>query len=578
MLVPMGFAAPPPPMPATSLAEVDRAIDRLYERRTAWTAVAISDRVTLLERCSAAIAQAAERWVELGSSIKGIRPTDPLAGEEWLSGPLPTLRNAKLLATALRKRGEPEPPLVSTRRDGRQIARVFPATLVDRVLFPGFSADVWIERDKAPSQGARYRGKLNGRRDGGRVCLVLGGGNVSSIPPMDVLYKLFVEDEVVLLKMNPVNEALGPVLADALGPLVEEGWLEIVYGGSDVGAHGADHPKVGSLHVTGSSRTYDAIVWGAEPEAQRENKAVGRRRNAKPFSAELGCVTPVIIVPGPWSARDITFQARHVAGMVTQNASFNCNAAKVVVVARQWLQRRAFLTALHEKLASTPPRKAYYPGARERYAAFLAHYPNAEVIGGIPAEASNEVVPWTVVRPAPGDDDYGLRNEAFCGLVTEVELDAPGMGGPAVGDYLRGAVAFANESCWGTLSCCLLIHPATMEEHSAEIGWALENLRYGAIGINVWPGVIYALASPTWGAYPGHRPEDIQSGSGVVHNTWLIDHPEKSVVRAPFYIRPTPPWFGDHANLLELGRKLVAFEVSPSIGGLLGVARAALKG
>src|SRR5207302_9709720 len=98
----------------------------------------------------------------------------------------------------------------------------------------------------------------------GRVCLVLGGGNVSSIPAMDVLYKLFVEDEVVLLKMNPVNEVLGPVLGEALKPLASGGWLAIVYGGADVGAHAAEHPKIDALHVTGSDRTYDAIVWGKD--------------------------------------------------------------------------------------------------------------------------------------------------------------------------------------------------------------------------------------------------------------------------------------------------------------------------
>ena len=53
----------------------------------------------------------------------------------------------------------------------------------------------------------------------------------------------------------------------------------------------------------------------------------GERKNARPFSAELGCVTPVLVVPGPWSESDLDFQARHVAGMVAQNASFNCNAA-----------------------------------------------------------------------------------------------------------------------------------------------------------------------------------------------------------------------------------------------------------
>jgi acyl-CoA reductase-like NAD-dependent aldehyde dehydrogenase len=562
-------------MPATSLADVDAAIEALHEKRAAWRAVSLEERAALLDRCVLATAAVAERWADIGARIKGLDPHEVLAGEEWLAGVMPTIRNARLLARALRSGGRPRPVATRTGPDGRTVARVFPSTLMERLMFAGIRADVWIEKGKPASQGAIYRaGKPEGR-----VCLVLGGGNVSSIPAMDALYKLFVEDELVLLKMNPVNEALGPVLSAALAPLVDGGWLAIVYGGADVGAHAAAHPKVGSLHVTGSDRTYDAIVWGgASPEERAARKARHARANDKPFSAELGCVTPVIVVPGPWSDADIRFQARHVASMVTQNASFNCNAGKVVIVAKQWLQKNAFLDALHAELARTPPRKAYYPGAKDRYAAFLEQYPRAVVVGSTPADAPEEVVPWTVLPDVGMGESYALRNEAFCGIVAEVEIGDPEPVGASVPLFLSEAVKLANESCWGTLSCCLLVHPATEEAHATELAQALDDLRYGAIGLNVWPGVIYALVSPTWGAYPGHVPEDIQSGTGVVHNTSLFDHPEKSVVSAPFRIRPTPAWFGDHKNLLELGRRLVDFEAAPSWGRFARVALAAMKG
>lgn len=575
----MAFAAPPPPIPPTPLAEVDAAVDALFDKRGAWRAVPIDARVALLERCVASIARVAEQWAATGARLKGASPTEPLAGEEWLAGIVPTLRNARLLAEALRQGGSPRPIATRTGPGGCTIARVVPSTRMDRLLLPGVHADVWIERGKPASQGAVYRRAESGDASEGRVCLVLGGGNVSSIPPMDALYKLFVEDDVVLLKMNPVNEALGPVIREALAPLVDEGWLAIVYGGGDVGAHAAAHPKIGALHVTGSDRTYDAIVWGGGTAEERaERKARGERANVKPFTAELGCVTPVLVVPGPWSDADLRFQARHVASMVTHNASFNCNAAKVVVVARQWLQKDAFLAALREELAKTPPRRAYYPGAHERYAAFLARYPRAEVVGRAPEDAPSEVVPWTVIPGVTREDGWALAHEAFCGIIAELEVDAPDHAGASPTRFLEEAVELANASCWGTLSCCLLVHPATEEAHAPELARALEELRYGAIGVNVWPGVIYALASPTWGAYPGHTPEDIQSGTGVVHNAFLFDHPEKSVVRAPFRIRPTPPWFTDHRNLLELGQRLAAHEARPTWRTLLRVALAAVRG
>ena len=86
------------------------------------------------------------------------------------------------------------------------------------------------------------------------------------------------------------------------------------------------------------------------------------------------------------------------------------------------------------------------------------------------------------------------------------------------------------------------------------------------------------MASPTWGAFPGHTPTDIQSGIGVVHNTFLFDHPQKSIVRAPFRMRPTPVWFADHKNLAQLGRLATHFEASPSWLGLPAVGLAGMRG
>ena len=587
----MPFVAAPPPVSPTPLPDVDAAIERLHARKDAWLAVGLPERIALLERCVASIAAVAERWADVGARIKGLSPTDVLAGEEWVAGVMPTVRNARLLAEALRAGGQRAPTAVRPGPTGQLIARIHPANLMERLMYSGVKVDVWIEKGKPASQGAIYRERALklARGDAGRVCLVLGGGNVSSIPPMDVLYKLFVEDDVVLLKMNPVNEALGPVLEDALRPLVDEGVLAVVSGGAEVGSHAAQHPKVGSLHITGSDRTYDAIVWGSDPEERARRKMTGQKLNARSFSAELGCVTPVIVVPGAWSAADIRFQARHVASMVTQNASFNCNAAKVIVTARGWLQREAFLDALHEELRKTPARKAYYPGARDRHRAFVENYPGALVLGPVPTESPDEVVPWTAIPDVSADSGgYALTNEAFCGVVAEVSLDIAEVeggllrerdhGGPSVPRFLERAVAFANERCWGTLSCSVLVDTATRHNHEEALLRAIADLRYGSIGINVWPGLIYALVTPTWGAFPGHRAEDIQSGTGVVHNAFLFDHPEKSVVRAPFRMYPTPPWFSDHKNLRALGQRLVAFEAKPSWGALLSVARAALRG
>jgi acyl-CoA reductase-like NAD-dependent aldehyde dehydrogenase len=562
------FPEPPPAIPPTPIALVDAAVDRVAAKKDEWLGVPIRRRAALLRECMKLLLEVSSDWVRDGCRAKGIDVATPLSGEEWVAGPWQTMRNLRLFAEALENGGQPRPPKMTTRADGRTVARVFPTNVQDRLLFSGYSGEVWLQKGKPATQGAVYREPV--QPGSGKVALVLGAGNVSSIGPMDVLYKLVVDNEVVVLKTNPVNAWVGPHLEKALSPLISEGFLAIVHGGGDVGAHLANHPKIDTLHVTGSDKTYDAIVWGADAKERERRKASHDPVNRRPFTAELGCVTPVLVVPGPWSAADMRFQARQVAGMVAQNASFNCNAAKVLIVSRSWLQRETFLRFVDEELARTPPRKAYYPGAEDRYQGFLRSYPKAKPLGA----KGEGIVPWTVIPDVPAaDGEYALSQEAFCGVLAEVTLDA---NGPA--DFLEKATAFANEKCWGTLSCCVLVHPVTEEDHETAFERAIEDLRYGGIGINCWPAMVYGLVSTTWGAFPGHTPEDIRSGTGVVHNSFLFDHPEKSIARAPFRIWPTPAWFADHKNLANLGRELVKMEAEPSWGQLFRVAKEGMKG
>jgi acyl-CoA reductase-like NAD-dependent aldehyde dehydrogenase len=550
---------------SSGFAEIDAAVERVAAHKQAWVEVPIPQRIELLRRCLAGVLEVAENWVRDMVAVKGLRPDENLAGEEWLAGPATTARNTRLLIGALEAGGQPRPPRITTRPGGQLVARVLPATLSEKLLFGGVTADVWIEPGKPASQGRIYR-EPGGK---GAVCLVLGAGNVSSIPPMDTLYKLFVENEVVVLKMNPVNAAAGPHIERAFKSLVDAGFLCVVYGGADVGAHLANHPKVDSLHVTGSDRTYDAIVWGA-PEEQAQRKAANNPVNTRPFSAELGCVTPVLVVPGDWSDSDLEFQARNVASMVAQNGSFNCNAAKVIVTAKSWKLRAAFLEKFERALGRAAPRKAYYPGAERRYQGFMEHYPQAKVVG----EQGPDIVPWTIIPDvAPDPAEYALSNEAFCGVVAQVALPAE-----SATEFLSAAVDFANESCWGTLSCMILIDEATQRSAAQDFDRALERLRYGGIAINAWAGFNYGLVSPTWGAFPGHPNTDIRSGTGVVHNTFLFDHPQKSVLRASFRIRPTPPWFFDHRNLRRTGQRFTRLEAHPSLLAFLSAASAGMRG
>ena len=335
----------PPAVTPTPTAELDRMLDELEDRRMAWVRLSPAERAALLRRCMKTTLAVADKWAAVSARIKGYAQGSNGHGEEYLAGTLPVMRNLRLFAEALDAGGMPAIPRLSRSVTGQWVARVFPQSTLDGVMMTGITCDIWVQPDKTPTQGSVYRRKASGDVGEGGVCAVLGAGNQSSIPPMDVLYKLVVDDEVCILKMNPVNEQLGPIIAEALAPLVDAGFLRMAYGGIEQGKHLTDHELVTSIHITGSARAHDAIIWGPG-EAGERNKEAGTPRLDKHITSELGCVSPVLVVPGRLVGRaELDYHARQVASMLAYNCGFNCNGARLIVMAKGWKHREPLRAA-----------------------------------------------------------------------------------------------------------------------------------------------------------------------------------------------------------------------------------------
>ena len=561
----------------TDLAEVELALAVLAERATAFARSPLGDKVAWLREILTRFEDIAPRLVRDACEAKGVAFGSPLEGEEWMAGILPIVRNIRQLGAALdqvRRYGAPQVDAnrIAPRASGGVAVTVTPHDVTDSLLYAPFAAQTWLNAPAeaehlADSQASFYR-----KRDPeGRVALVLGAGNVASIPVLDVLYKSFVDGAVCLLKMSPVNAYLGPWFELALAPLISRGFLRIVYGGAALGAHLTQSPLIDEMHITGSAETHDRIVWGEPGTEQATRKKQGDPLFKKPVTSELGNVSPVLVVPGKYSASELSTLARGIAGMVTQNASFNCNAAKMLVTPHGWPQRRELLENLQRELAAIPPRKAYYPGAAARHAALTRDAEHVTRIG----EASEGQLPWTLITELdPASDAPQFRVEPFCSILSEVSV---GSVDPL--EFLATASAFANDRLWGTLNAMLYIDPRTERDRtvSAALERAIADLRYGTVAINQWPASAYALATAPWGGHPSATLADVQSGLGWVHNSLLLEHVEKTVQRGPLRAFPTPAYFPGHRALQHLGRALAHFEASPSALGLAKVSYFALR-
>lgn len=565
---------------ASDTMALDAALDELREGARTWSALTLTQRIRLLGSIRTTAAAEAEEWAITAARSKGLEPDHPLVGEEWLTGPYATVVALDAYVDTLTSLRIGASPLDQARVDHAWGDRVrihaFPTTSVDRMLVSGYTGEVWLRPGVtiADAQRRAGLGQLSPGASGG-VGLVLGAGNITSIPVLDVLYELIAHNRVSVLKINPTQDPLAPVLGRALAPLVSLGLLRIVRGGGDVGAYLTEHAGIDHVHITGAAHTFDTIVFGRTTTGKRR----ARPRLKVPITAELGGVSPVIVVPGHWSDADLRFHAEHVATMRLHNSGHNCIAGQVVILSASWPQRERFLAELESAMARAPHRPVWYPGAPARLAEVADAYPQAHWVAG----GTRAVIDLgTDAEPSPIE-----TTEYFAPALGIVTLSGGGQ------EFLDAAVSYANERLTGTLGANLIIDPETESALGDGLERAIAELRYGTVAVNTWTGVAFGIPTMPWGAYPGGTLDDVQSGIGIVHNALLLDDVERGVMRGPFRpfprstsalwgpgafsVLPRPPWFVTSPGSADGGRLLTRFRIRPRVKTLLGILESAFR-
>ena len=526
----------------------------------------IPGRIALLDQIKQDLPRVEQRWIAACLAAKGAISETMAEGEEWYSITV-TYRNMRFLRKALQdimRYGKPKiPGKVTIRSNGQVVAQVVPYDWKEQWALPGIHAEVWMDPSVSLQNGGIPQASFFHSQDRkGRVCAVLGAGNVAGLMPGDFLFKLFVEGQVVALKMNPVNAYLGPILEDGFNALIKAGYLQILYGGSEEGAYVCNHAAVDDVHLTGSDRTFNAIVFGPGAEGKRR-KQVHQPLFTKPFSAELGNISPVIVVPGAWTDKDIHNQAARLGSWLVPNAACNCNSPRLIIQMKNWPLREKLDQGIADFLAGTKTRPAYYPGSFELHQQFLRAHPQALQLGDVQAGD----LPWTFipdVDPA-NEDDICFRREPFMSLFSETALDANN-----VVEFIGKAVKFANEKVWGTLTASIVVHPASMKDPhvAAAVNQAIADLHYGSIVINLWGALAHYMTITPWGGYPGADIFDVQSGIGFVNNPLMFDRVQKSVIYSDF-APLADPFLANLSNNYLYYRQDTRYHFTPSVGNLL---------
>lgn len=569
-------------VPNVGNPDLDRDLETLQAAKRDWATAPIIEKIFLLEETTRLLGLHADAWVQAAIAAKGIDPDSPWVGEEWVSGPWVVaegLNAYRRTLDALEQGRLPPLEKMRTTANGRLAVQVFPATRDQALILSGITSEVWMQPGVTAANLADHMASFYKQRNPvGKVALVLGAGNISAIAPLDALYRLVVRGHVAMVKLSPILEYLGPVLEQIFEPFMRRGYVRFAYGGAAVGEYLTRHDDVDEIHFTGGFDSYDKIVYGSDGESGLRRRS-GEPVVTKPMTAELGGASPCIVVPGKWSAADLRYQAENVVTMKMHNGGFNCVAIQVLITPRAWPQREAFLQAIRDVMRELPGRHAYYPGVAERWHAVRERHAHFETFAGD--------VPMTLLPglDAENDGEDAFTSEYFGPILAETALP-----GNDARNFLTNAVWFCNERLLGNLGANMIIDPRTRRALGPKLDAFLADLRYGAIGVNVWDAASFLLGEATWGAYPEPARLHRTSGTGVVRNAYLFDRSEKSVSYGPYRpfprallhgdktILPKPPWFVTNKTAAETAEQIVNFTVNPLIRDLPRLFFTALRG
>eukprot|EP00928_Gymnodinium_smaydae_P036073 TRINITY_DN25263_c0_g2_i1.p1 TRINITY_DN25263_c0_g2~~TRINITY_DN25263_c0_g2_i1.p1 ORF type:complete len:621 (+),score=91.18 TRINITY_DN25263_c0_g2_i1:53-1915(+) len=527
-----------------TVAEVQEAIDLVASKAAEWAALPPAQKRALFEECLAilkdnAICVEAAACKTRGYEFNCDEEDHLVADAAVLSGVLTAswLNGAIALFESLETTGAPPKcGLVTSRPDGTSRLRVFPAGIKESLM-----GDTGRWTAVPLGEGGAFdlvvRGaveQFNPLDAAASVTGVLGAGNTEILN--DIVDPLCKLNSVVVYKANPVMSQSNAMKQRILAPLIQKGYLAFVYGGAEQGEAIVRSAKVARILMTGSHHTFDRIVWGKRNKVSTSVEPIVN----KPVLAELGSVNPYIVVPGDaaWSASDIEYQAEALVAYKLVNNAHVCAAPQVIVTCRRWPQRDEFLAAVRGKMAAAPSTCCFYPGIQKQYDKHLAAM-GAKAIVGTPSESTQSgkgtalsLALLTDIEKPTGSGHQGLalQDEAFCPILYEISLDTASN----LDAFLPVAVEFCHTSCWGNLTCMVIVDDETKAAHQEKLDEVVDSMRFGTIGINFPASAANAFPALVWGAFPGNSIRDVQSGIGQLGNFFCYQHVEKSVLTNRF--------------------------------------------
>ena len=533
-----------------SKIDIDRNISKLRVNSSEFLKLDKTNLISMLEQTIDNIKSMSYYWATLSSEKKG-HLSKSKEGEEWIGGPFSSIYAIEYFIEYLQNNDGLD---INKFDDLNKSYKVFPTKNIEKLLFPFLEAEVRFGKNLNFDQINKYRGFSNRfENNKPKITLILGAGNVSSIPVLDALFHMIAYKSVIYLKLNPVNDYLYPIFTQIFEPFISRGFMIITKGDMEASEYLTIHDGFQQTHLTGSNYTYENIVYGRTLSEKERSLKTLSKMNKKPITSELGNVTPIIVHPGNWSRSEIKHQAKKIVTAKLNNSGFNCIAAQVIVLPKGWKHTTKLKTDIKRYLRDIGDATSYYPGSIENL---------NELINSSNYEQINNLTCSTpfLISNLDIEKEYGNKEVWSTALFfKEIPYNS-------YEDFCSNSVDYVNKELWGNLGASVLIKNHKKKKNEHILNSYVENLKYGTVAINEWSALGFVIPSLPWGGYPGNRDNDIQSGQGYVHNSFLFESPQKGIVYSKFRLSRLidPPWFVTNKKAHRIFKNLTYYQATKS--------------
>ncbi|MAE33564.1 MAG: hypothetical protein CL493_04515 [Actinobacteria bacterium] len=533
-----------------SKIDIDRNISKLRVNSSEFLNLDKTNLISMLEQVINNIQTISYYWASLSSEKKG-HLTKSKEGEEWIGGPFSCIYALQYFIEYLQDEDGLD---INNFDETNKSYKVFPTKNIEKLLFPFLEGEIRFGKNLNFDQINEYRGfanRFNSNKP--KITLVLGAGNVSSIPVLDALFHMIAHKSVIYIKLNPVNDYLLPIFTQIFEPFISRGFMIITEGDMEASKYLTEHDGFQHTHLTGSNYTYESIVYGKTLSDKERSLKSLPKINKKPITTELGNVTPIIVHPGNWSRTEIRHQAKKIVTAKLNNSGFNCIAAQVIVLPKDWKHTAKLKADIKNYLKKIGDTTSYYPGAIENLND-LNNSNNYEQINNLSCST-----PF-LISNLDLEHEYGNKEVWSTALYfKEISYNS-------YEDFCTNSVNYVNNELWGNLGVSVLIKNYKKKKNEIILNSYVENLKYGTVAINEWSALGFVIPSLPWGGYPGNKDNDIQSGQGYVHNSFLFESPQKGIIYSKFRLSRLidPPWFVTNKKAHRIFKNLTYYQASNS--------------